>query len=46
MKTYTICHRHFGYITHSYLVADRLEIAEEMANEKYSNVMSVMLLNK
>lgn len=46
METYTICHRHFGYITHSYVWADSMESATVEAKSKYSKIESVMKLNK
>lgn len=45
MKTFTVCHKGFGYITHSYVIADTLVKAQELAVIEYDNVLSVMALN-
>lgn len=46
MSVYTVCHRDFGYICHSYVLADSLEDVKLLASEKFVNIKSVMQLNK
>lgn len=46
MKIYTVCHEGLGYVTHSYVWADSLESATVKANQEFSQVLSVMRLNK
>lgn len=39
---FTICHTHYGYITHSYIKASSLSLANEQALKLFSNIISIM----
>lgn len=45
LYTFTICHKDFGYITHSIILAKSIEHATEIANQKFKTVRSVMKTN-
>jgi len=46
MKTYTVVHRHNGYLQHSYVVASSELAALAVASEKYDHITNVLPLNK
>ena len=45
MKTYTIAHRHNGYMQHSYIVASSELTALAIASESFTRILNVMEYN-
>lgn len=46
MQIYVICHRGYGYLTHSYIESINFEEAQQEAVKRFNNILSVMKLNK
>lgn len=46
MKTFTVCHKGFGYITHSYVTADDIFEAIATAANEFTCIMNVQPLHR
>jgi hypothetical protein len=42
MTLYTVCHKHNGYIQHSYILANNKVKAWLVACSQYKNILSIM----